>query len=91
MLPHIKYIMKEPAVASACASCRRKWIELEDLFALVDTAIVDEPPISIRDGGFIKEGYHEEVDRLRHAKTEGKTWLAKLEAEEREKTGIKNR
>ena len=50
--------------------------ELEDLFALVDTAIVDEPPISIRDGGFIKEGYHEEVDRLRHAKTEGKSWLA---------------
>lgn len=50
---------------------------------------MDEPPISIRDGGFIKEGYNEEVDRLRHAKTEGKSWLAKLEAEEREKTGIK--
>ena len=50
---------------------------------------MDDPPISIRDGGFIKEGYHEEIDRLRHAKTEGKSWLAKLEAEEREKTGIK--
>ena len=43
-----------------------------------------------REGGIIKEGYHEEADRLRHAKTEGKDWLAQLEQSEREKTGIKN-
>ena len=88
MLPHIKYIMKS-LQSPLLVQLQEEMDELEDLFALVDTAIVDEPPISIRDGGFIKEGYHEEVDRLRHAKTEGKSWLAKLEAEEREKTGIK--
>ena len=88
MLPHIKYIMKS-LQSPLLVQLQEEMDELGDLFALVDTAIVDEPPISIRDGGFIKEGYHEEVDRLRHAKTEGKSWLAKLEAEEREKTGIK--
>ena len=88
MLPHIKYIMKS-LQSPLLVQLQEEMDELADLFALVDTAIVDEPPISIRDGGFIKEGYHEEVDRLRHAKTEGKSWLAKLEAEEREKTGIK--
>ena len=55
-----------------------------------DRAIVEEPPITVREGGIIKEGYHEEADRLRHAKTEGKDWLAQLEQSEREKTGIKN-
>ena len=88
MLPHIKYIMKR-LQSPLLVQLQEEMDELADLFALVDTAIVDEPPISIRDGGFIKEGYNEEVDRLRHAKTEGKSWLAKLEAEEREKTGIK--
>ncbi len=51
---------------------------------------MDEPPIVVREGGIIREGYHEETDRLRHAKTEGKTWLADLETREREKTRIKN-
>ena len=63
---------------------------LEDLKGLIDRAILDEPPVSIRDGGIIKEGFHQEADKLRHAKTEGKTWLAELEAKEREKTGIKS-
>lgn len=63
---------------------------LEELHALIDAAIVDDPPISVREGGIIKDGYHEEVDKYRHAKTEGKTWLAELEEKEREKTGIKN-
>ena len=88
MLPHIKYLLKNlqsPLLQEIWADID----ELKDLYDLVEAAIVDDPPISIRDGGFIKEGYHEEIDRLRHAKTEGKSWLAKLEAEEREKTGIK--
>ena len=63
---------------------------LEDVHDLVSRAIVDDPPVSLRDGGIIKEGYHEETDKLRHAKTEGKTWLAQLESRERDKTGIKN-
>ena len=88
MLPHIKYLLKSlqsPLLQEIWADID----ELKDLYDLVEAAIVDDPPISIRDGGFIKEGYHEEIDRLRHAKTEGKSWLARLEAEEREKTGIK--
>ena len=63
---------------------------LEDLKTLIDAAIEEDPPISIRDGGIIRDGYNEEADRLRHAKTEGKDWLAQLEQEEKEKTGIKN-
>lgn len=63
---------------------------LEEIYALIDSAILEESPISVRDGGLIKTGYNEEVDKYHHAKTEGKTWLAELEAKEREKTGIKN-
>lgn len=62
---------------------------LSDIYELINSAIVPEPPLQIKEGGLIKEGYNEEVDRLRSAKTEGKNWLAKLEAEERERTGIK--
>ncbi len=89
MLPHIKYILKS-LQSPLLVSLQEQLDELADLYELVETSIVDDPPISIRDGGFIKEGYHEEVDRLRSAKTEGKNWLANLEAEEREKTGIRN-
>ena len=63
---------------------------LEELYRLIDASILEEPPISVREGGLIKDGYNENVDKYRHAKTEGKTWLAELEAKEREKTGIKN-
>ena len=64
--------------------------DLSDLYQLIDEAICEEPPIMVHDGGILKEGFHEEVDRLRHAKTDGKQWLAKLEADEKEKTDIKN-
>ena len=57
------------------------WTRWQDLKELIDKAIVEEPPITVREGGIIKEGYNEEADRLRHAKTEGKDWLAHLEAE----------
>lgn len=63
---------------------------LDDIFELIDAAIDEEPPLTVREGGILKEGYNEEVDRLRKAKTDGKSWLADLEAKEREKTGIKN-
>ena len=53
---------------------------LQDLYELVDQAIMDEPPIPVRDGDMIKTGFHEEVDKLRNAKTEGKTWIAQLDA-----------
>ena len=64
--------------------------DMKDLYKLIDEAIIDEPPISARDGDIIKSTYNEEVDRLRRAKVEGKNWLAELVEKEKEKTGIKN-
>lgn len=63
---------------------------LEDIYKLIADSIKEDPPISIRDGGILKEGFREEVDSLRNGKTEGKNWLAALEKEDRERTGIKN-
>lgn len=62
---------------------------LEDLYDLLEQAIMEEPPVSIKEGGIFKQGYRDEIDELRLAKTECKTWLADLESKEREKTGIK--
>ena len=63
---------------------------LQDILELIDRSIIEEPPIAIRDGGIIKEGFDETIDALRNAKTDGKKWLAALEEEDRERTGIKN-
>lgn len=89
MLPHIKKILREFG-ADLLQEADSGMDALEELTELIGKAIVDDPPISVREGGIIRDGYSEEADRLRHAKTEGKDWLAALEAEEREKTGIKN-
>lgn len=89
MLPPIKCLMQDfrsELLEETCANLD----PLEDLCALVENAIAEEPPLAMKEGGIIKEGYNEEVDRLRAAKTEGKNWLAQLESEEREKTGIKS-
>lgn len=88
MLPHIRNILADFR-AKEFVHILENLDTLEDIWKLVEDAIEEEPPIAVKEGGIIKEGYHEEVDRLRHAKTEGKTWLAELEAKEREKTGIK--
>lgn len=63
---------------------------MEDIVALIDQAVAEEPPLSVRDGGIIKTGYNAEVDRLRTASREGKNWIAALEAKEKERTGIKS-
>ncbi len=63
---------------------------LEDIHALIDDSIIEEPPVSTREGGIIKEGFNDAIDSLRKAKTDGKNWLAALEEEDRERTGIKN-
>ncbi len=89
MLPYIKTILGE-FESEELKRIREELDTLEDLFSLIDDSIQEEPPISVRDGDIIKTGYHEEVDKLRNAKTEGKTWLMELETKEREKTGIKN-
>ena len=62
---------------------------LDDITSLLDASINDDPPMLVREGGIIKDGYNEEVDRLRAARTNGKTWLAQLESKERQRTGIK--
>ncbi|MBQ9119969.1 MAG: DNA mismatch repair protein MutS [Lachnospiraceae bacterium] len=89
MLPPMKYLL------SGCESRELVNIEqemdpLQDLCALIQAAIIEEPPIVTKEGGIIKEGYNEDVDTLRKAKTEGKDWLAELENREKERTGIKN-
>lgn len=88
MLPHIRHILKE-FTSEILQQILNDLDALEDLYELIDTSILEEPPISLRDGGIIKEGFDEEADKLRNAKTQGKNWLAQLEAREREKTGIK--
>lgn len=88
MIPHIKRQMSNFSCDLLIQICE-SMDSLDDIYELLDKAIVDDPPIAIKDGGIIKEGYSEEIDKLRNAKTEGKTWLANLEAEERERTGIK--
>ena len=89
MLPHIKAVLQDMK-SDALREIREQIDPLEDISSLIADAIVEEPPISIREGGMIKEGFDEDIDTLRHAKTEGKTWLAQLEEADRERTGIKN-
>lgn len=89
MLPYIKNGLNE-FNCDLLKELGDKLDSLEDLKDFIDQAILDDPPVTIREGGIIKEGFHEEADKLRNAKTEGKSWLAQLEAREKEKTGIKN-
>ncbi len=89
MLPPIKYILEEMQSA-LLGGVRDDLDTLEDLCTLIKDAVIDDPPLAMKEGGIIRDGYSEEVDTLRHAKSDGKDWLAKLEEEEREKTGIKN-
>ena len=89
MIPPIRYILK-PMQSELLIRMRDELDELTDITQLISDSIAEDPPVSVREGEFIKAGYNEEVDRLRRAKTDGKGWLAQLEAKEREKTGIKN-
>ena len=89
MLPHVRYILEEMHSDLLC-EVRENLDTLEDLCSLVKSAIAEEPPLAMKEGNIIRDGYNQEVDTLRRAKSEGKGWLARLEEEEREKTGIKN-
>ena len=89
MLPSIKMVLQD----FSAAELKELYEEidgLEDLFHLIEDSIVEEPPLLIREGGIIKEGFNETIDSMRNAKTEGKNWLAQLEEQDRERTGIKN-
>ena len=63
---------------------------LTDIYELIDKAIVEEPPLTIKESGIIKDGFDADIDHFREAGTNGKQWLAQMEEEEKEKTGIKN-
>ena len=87
-LPEVKQVLEQ------CESPKLKELnqnldELKDIFELIDKSIIEDPPMTVKDGGIIKMGYDPEIDILKKASTEGKSWLAKLEADEKEKTGIK--
>lgn len=91
-------LFKLPEVKKCLANCKSDLLkelnnnldELQDIYQLIEGAIVEDPPMTIKDGGIIRLGYNEEIDKLKTAQIEGKNWLIQLETEEREKTGIKN-
>ena len=91
-------LFKLPEVKQSLSNCKSELLkelyenldELKDIYELIEKSIVDDPPMTIKEGGIIKLGYNEEIDVLKKAQTEGKNWLIQLEAEEKDKTGIKN-
>lgn len=89
MLPAIKAVLKGFS-CEELTGIRDSIDDLQDIYRLILAAIEEEPPISIREGGMIRDGFDEDIDRLRLAKKDGKTWLAELEEADRERTGIKN-
>lgn len=89
MVPHVKYLMRH-FKSEQLKTTYGEMDELDDIFKLIEAAINDDPPLALKDGGIIKEGFDERIDKYRHAKTEGKKWLSELETKERANTGIKN-
>ncbi len=89
MLPPICSLLSE-LEGEMAAEISSELDTLEDIYDLLSASVAEDAPISVRDGGIIKNGYDEEVDKLRSASTDGKKWLADLEQNEREKTGIRN-
>lgn len=89
MLPHIKTVLQGFSVEELTMA-NEKIDGLQDIYQLILSAIEEEPPITIREGGMIKDGFDETIDMLRSAKRDGKEWLAALEEQDRERTGIKN-
>ena len=88
-LPDLKSELNELS-SQMFADIYSSFDELKDIFDLIDASIVEEPPISIKEGGIIKTGYNEELDEIREITVNGKDWISNLQAKEREATGIKN-
>lgn len=89
VLPKIKAAL-DPLESEELSNIFNSIDELRDVHSLIDSAIVDNPPFQVREGGMIKDGYNEAVDNLRSIMTNAEDWIKKIEAEERETTGIKN-
>ena len=88
LLPYIKTLLSD-FKKGMLADIYEELDTLEDLYDLLERSIIEDPPIQIKEGGIIKDGFSEQIDQLKKAKTEGKQWLADLEEREREATGIK--
>ncbi len=88
-LPNLKLVLSQTKSAML-KKLYEELDELKDIYELIDKAIIEEPPISVKEGGMIKLGYNPEVDELKTATTDGKKWLVELEAKEKQETGIKN-
>lgn len=88
VLPDIKSMLAD-IKSGELAEIYRTLDTLEDVYEAIDAAIEENPPFVVRDGGIIKDGYHEDVDHLRYIMNNGKEWIHEAEASEREKTGIK--
>lgn len=89
MIPHIKNLLAN-FTSPLLVRINEQMDGLEDLYTLLEASITEDPPLAVKEGGIIREGYNEQVDTYRNSKTQGKSWLAQLEAEEKEKTGIRN-
>ena len=89
VLPYIKMLSKD-SKSELIRSLSDGIDELKDICRLIDDAILEEPSINVKEGGIIKDGYSEDIDRLKAAKRDGKQWLAQLESAEKERTGIPN-
>lgn len=89
MIPHIKNLLVN-FTSPLLVRINEQMDGLEDLYTLLEASITEDPPLAVKEGGIIREGYNEQVDTYRNSKTQGKSWLAQLEAEEKEKTGIRN-
>ena len=89
MIPYIKQVLRD-FQAPILKEIYEDMDSLEDITDLIKRAIVDEPPLAQKDGGIIREGFNEDVDKFRSARTDGKKWLTELETKERERTGIKS-
>ena len=89
MIPHIKNLLAN-FTSPLLVRINEQMDGLEDLYTLLEASITEDPPLAVKEGGIIREGYNEHVDTYRNSKTQGTSWLAQLEAEEKEKTGIRN-
>ena len=89
LMPHIKKALGH-ATSPLLKQTYAEFDPLDDLFGMLDQAIALDPPVGVKEGGIIREGYNGQIDRLRSASDKAKEWLADLEERERESTGIKN-
>ena len=90
MIPAIKTALLDVQDNAELSALQERLDALRDIYELIDQAIVEEPPLAIKESGIIKEGFDADIDHFREAGTNGKTWLAEMEEKERDKTGIKN-